>query len=173
MFFLLTVTLLNIGLTTDQYSTPPSPNRVDYPLIVNNALHCNPRQDPRFLCHATHKLNSNTQLSDECRRREFHRLDTTNLQIEVKFEINVKFHNLRLHPIPSHTTVNFISLPHLFIAINFCRFVSDLPIFRLLRDSITFFKHTHILKIYCSILMFRLIKSHPKHYFCFFRFLFK
>ena len=30
--------LLNIDFTTVQYSTPPTPNRVDYPLIVNNTL---------------------------------------------------------------------------------------------------------------------------------------
>ena len=30
--------LLNIDLTTDQYSTPLTPNRVDYPLIVNHTL---------------------------------------------------------------------------------------------------------------------------------------
>ena len=30
--------LLNIDLTTDQYSTPPTPNRVDYRLIVNDTL---------------------------------------------------------------------------------------------------------------------------------------
>ena len=35
--------LLNIDLTTDQYSTPPTPNRVDYPLIVNHTLVNSPR----------------------------------------------------------------------------------------------------------------------------------
>ena len=41
--------LLNIDLNTDQYSTPPTPNRVDYPLIVNDTLVNSSRQDPRFL----------------------------------------------------------------------------------------------------------------------------
>ena len=50
--------LLNIDLTTDQYSTSPTPNRVDYPLFVNNTLVSSPRQDPRFLYLATHKPNS-------------------------------------------------------------------------------------------------------------------
>ena len=48
---------LNIVLTTDQNSTTPKPNRVDYPLIINNTLVTNPRQYPRFLYLATHKLN--------------------------------------------------------------------------------------------------------------------
>ena len=61
--------LLNIDLTTDQYSTPPTPNRVDYPLIVNNTLINSPRRDPRFLYLATHKLNSNPHISDTRRRK--------------------------------------------------------------------------------------------------------
>ena len=136
--------LLNIDLTTDQYSTPPTPNRVDYPLIVNNTLVNSPRQDPRFLYLATHKLNSNRHISDTRRRKEFLRLEEPNL--ELKFEINVKFHNLSPHPIPSHTTVNFKSLPHPFIATNLSLFVSDNPPFRLLHGSITFLNTLTFLK---------------------------
>ena len=128
--------LLNIDLTTDQYSTPPTLNRVDYPLIVNNTLVSSRRQDPRFLYLATHKLNSNPHISNVRRRKEFLRLEDANL--ELKFEITVKFHNLSPHPIPSHTTVNFKSLPHPFIATNLSLFVSDNPPFRLLHGSITF-----------------------------------
>ena len=96
--------LLNIDLTTDHYSTHPTPNRVDYPLIANNTLVSSPRQDPRFLYLATHKLNSNPHISNVRRRKEFRRLEDATL--ELKFEITVKFHNLSPHPIPSHTTVN-------------------------------------------------------------------
>ena len=136
--------LLNIDLTTDQYSTPPTPNRVDYPLIVNNTLVNSPRQDPRFLYLATHKPNSNIHISNTRRRKEFLRLEETSL--ELKFEINVKFHNLSPHPIPSHTTVNFKSLPHPFIATNLSLFVSDNPPFRLLHGSITFLNTLTFLK---------------------------
>ena len=111
--------LLNIDLTTQystQYSTPPTPNRVDYPLIVNHTLVNSPRQEPRFLYLATHKLNTNPHISNTRRRKEFLRLEETSL--ELKFELNVKFHNLNPHPIPSHTTENFKSLPHPFIATN-------------------------------------------------------
>ena len=93
-------------------------------------------QNPRFLYLATHKLNSNPHVSNVRRRKEFLRLEDTNL--ELKFEITVKFHNLSPHPIPSHTTVKFKSLPHPFIATNFSLFVSDHPPFRLLHGSITF-----------------------------------
>ena len=136
--------LLNINLNTDQYSTLPTPNRVDYPLIVNNTLVNSPRQDPRFLYLATHKLNSNPHISDARRRKEFLRLEDTNL--ELKFEITVKFHNLSPHPIPSHTTFRFKSLPHPFIATNFSLFVSDNPPFRLLHGSITFLNTLTYLK---------------------------
>ena len=117
--------MLNIDLTTDQYSTPPTPNRVDYPLFLNNTLVNSPRHDPRFLYLATHKLNSNPHISNARRRKEFLRLEDTNL--ELKFEFTVKFHNSSPHFIPSHTTVNFKSLPHPFIATNLSLFVSDHP----------------------------------------------
>ena len=136
--------LLNIDLTTDQYSTPPTPNRVDYPLIVNNTLVSSPRQDPRFLYLPTHKPNSNPHISNLRRRKEFLRLKDANL--ELKFEITVKFHNLSPHPIPSHTTVNFKSLRHPFIATNLSLFVSDHPPFRLLHGSITFLNTLTFLK---------------------------
>ena len=136
--------LLNIDLTTDQYSTPHTPNRVDYPLIVNHTLVNSPRQDPRFLYLATHKFISNPHISDTRRRKEFLRLEKPSL--ELKLEINVKFHNLSPHPIPSHTTVNFKSLPHPFIATNLSLFVSDHPPFRLLHGPITFLNTLTFLK---------------------------
>ena len=101
-------------------------------------------KDPRFLYLATHKLNSNLHISDTRRRKEFLRLEEPSL--ELKFEINVKFHNLSPHPIPSHTTVIFKSLPHPFIATNLSLFVSDHPPFRLLHGSITFLNTLTFLK---------------------------
>ena len=136
--------MLNIDLTTDQFSTPPTPNCVDYPLIVNDTLVNSPRQDPGCLYLFTHKRNSKTNISNERRRKEFQRLDTTNL--EIKFEITAKFHNLSPHPIPSRTTVKFKSLPQPFITTNLSLFVSDHPPFRLLHGSITFLNTLTYLK---------------------------
>ena len=68
--------MIKIDLTTDQYSTPPTFNRVGYPLIINNTLVNSPRQNPSFLYLATHKLNPNPKISKERRRKEFQRLDT-------------------------------------------------------------------------------------------------
>ena len=127
--------LLKINLSTDHCSTPATPNSVDYPLIVNNTLVPSSRQNPRSLYRAPHKLNSDTQFSDNRRCNKFHRLDTTNL--DVKAEITVKFHNLSPHAIISHLTVNFKSLPYPFIATNLNLFVSDHPPFSLLHNSIT------------------------------------
>ena len=73
--------ILNIDLSVDQYSTPPTPNLVDYLLIANNTLVSSPRQDPCFLYFSTSKLDSNTQIFDERRRKDFHRKTTTNLEI--------------------------------------------------------------------------------------------
>ena len=83
--------LPNFDLTTDRCSTPPTPNRADYPLSVTDTLVNSPRQDPRYLDLANQKFNSNPIISNERRRKEFQRLDTTIL--EMKFEITAKFHN--------------------------------------------------------------------------------
>ena len=131
-------------MNTDQYSIPPTPNRVDYLLIVNDTLPNSPRQDPRFLYLATHKLNSNTHISDERRRKDFQRLDTTNL--EIKFVITAKIHNSSPHPIPSRTTVNFKSLPHPLIATYLSLFVSNNLPFRLPHGSLTFLNTLNFLK---------------------------
>ena len=134
-------------------------------MIVNDTLLSSPRQDPRFLYPATQKLNSNTQISDKRRGEEFHRLDTTNL--EVKFEIFDTFNNFCPHPIPSHTTVNFKSLPHPFIASNLSLFVSGHPPYRLLHGSITFLSTLTLFKKHRPTFIFILMKSSYKHYLLF------
>ena len=64
---------------------------VDYAIIVNDTLVSYPRQDPRFLYLATHKVNFNTQSFQLRRCKEFHHLDATNCQFI--FEITDGFHN--------------------------------------------------------------------------------
>ena len=135
---------VNVGLTTNQYSSPSPPNRANYPLFGNITLVTSRRQDPRVLYLATHKLNANTHISDERRRKQFHRLDTTNL--ESKFEITAKFHKLSTQPIPYHNTVNFKSILHPLIATNPNLLVSDHTPFRLLHGSNTFLNTLTFLK---------------------------
>ena len=69
---------LDNDLFTDQYSTPPTPKILFH-------LHSSPRQDPLFVHLATHKLNSITQTSDDCRPKGFHPLESTNLEIKLKY----------------------------------------------------------------------------------------
>ena len=57
--------LLKIDLYTDRYSTPPTPNPVHYPTIVEDTLVSSPRHDPRFKYLATHNLNSNTNVIEK------------------------------------------------------------------------------------------------------------
>ena len=139
-----------------------TPSRVDYHLIVNDTLVSSPRQDPRVLYLANHKLTSNTQISGDRRRKDIHRLDTTNLKI--RFEICVKFPKLSSHPVPSNTTVNFQSLPHPFIATNLYLFVGSLPSLPSQPQFYDIFEHPHIFKIYRPFLTFLSMKSSSKYY---------
>ena len=80
--------LLNFDLNTDQYSTPPTANRVDYPLIVNDTLVNSHHQDSRFLYLATNKLNSNTNFSNERRRKNFNVLTLQTWKTNLKSLLN-------------------------------------------------------------------------------------
>ena len=93
---------------------------------------------PDFFYLASQKLSSHHTISEEGRRKEISGLETRNLQL--KFEITVDFHNISPHPIPSHTSVIFKSLPHSFAKTKINLFVSDSPHLRLLDAFITFFK---------------------------------
>ena len=136
--------LINIDLDIDQYSSPPTPNRVDYPLIVDNTLVQSPRHDPRFRFFATHKITNHPSISATRRNTELQRLDTNSLQL--KFEVTVDFENLNPHPIPTHTRVRFKTTPHPFITTHLNLFVSDDHPFHLINGSITFFNTISHLK---------------------------
>ena len=66
--------LIKLDLDFDQYSTPSTPNRVDYPLIVDNTLIQSPRQDPRFRLLAIHKITNHPSISAARRYNELQRL---------------------------------------------------------------------------------------------------
>ena len=124
---------INIDLDIDQYSFPPNPNRVDYPLLVDNTLIRSPRQDPRFRFLAIHKITNHPSISATRRNTELQRLDTNSLQ--PKFEISVDFENLNPHPSSTHAHVHFKTTPHPFITTNLNLFVSDDPPYLLLNAS--------------------------------------
>ena len=135
---------LNLSLNINNYSTPPTPNRVDYPHFIDNTCITHPLDDPRFFYLASQKLSSHRTISEEGRRKEISGLETHYLQLKV--EITVDFHSISPHPIPSHTSVIFKSLPHSFDKTKINLFVSNSPHLRLLDASISFFKTLSQLK---------------------------
>ena len=137
--------LIIIDLDIDQYSTPPTPNRVDYPLIVDNTVIQSPRLDPRFRFLAIHKSTNRPSISATRKNTDLKRLDTNSLHFKV--EITVEVENLNPHPISTHAQVHFKTTPHPFITTNLNLFVSDDPPFPLINGSITFLLPFPVLNI--------------------------
>ena len=82
--------------TADQ-SRPTTPNFADYPLGVDGITIYDPQHDPRFPILAEHFITNNDLLSLKRKETELKRLQTPNL--ELKFEVKVKFQGLNPHPI--------------------------------------------------------------------------
>ena len=82
---------------TAEHSRPPTPNFADYPLRVDGITIYDPQNDPRFPNFAERFINNNDLLSHKRKETELKRLQTPNL--ELKFEVKVKFQGLNPHPI--------------------------------------------------------------------------
>ena len=82
--------------TYDQ-SRPPTPNFADYPIRVDGVTIYDPQNDPRFPLLAERFITTNNSLSNKRKKTELKRLQTPNL--ELKFEVKVKFQGLNPHPI--------------------------------------------------------------------------
>ena len=82
---------------TAEHSIPPTPNFADYPLRVDGITIYDPQNDPRFPILAERFINNNDLLSHKRKETELKRLQTPNL--ELKFEVKVKFQGLNPHPI--------------------------------------------------------------------------
>ena len=82
--------------TADQ-SRPPTPNFADYPLRVDGITIYDPQNDPRFPILPERFITNNNLLSQNRKETELKRLQTPNL--ELKFEVKVKFQGLNPHPI--------------------------------------------------------------------------
>ena len=82
---------------TAEHSRPPTPNFADYPLRVDGITIYDPQNDPRFPTLAERFINNNDLLSHKRKETELKRLQTSNL--ELKFEVKVKFQGLNPHPI--------------------------------------------------------------------------
>ena len=82
---------------TADHSRPPTPNFADYPLRVDGITIFDPQNDPRFPILAEGFIANNDLLSHKRKETELKRLQTPNL--ELKFEVKVKFQGLYPHPI--------------------------------------------------------------------------
>ena len=82
--------------TADQ-SRSPTPNFADYPLRVDGITIYDPQHDPRFPILAERFITNNDLLSHKRKETELKRLQTPNL--ELTFEVKVKFQCLNPHPI--------------------------------------------------------------------------
>ena len=82
---------------TAEHSRPPTPNFADYPLRVDGITLYDPQNDPRFPILAERFITKNDLLSNKRKETELKRLQTPNL--ELKFEVKVKFQGLYPHPI--------------------------------------------------------------------------
>ena len=82
---------------TADHSRPPTPNFTDYPIRVDGTTIYDPQNDPRFPVLTERFINANPALSNKRKELELKRLQTSNL--ELKFEVRVKFQGLNPHPI--------------------------------------------------------------------------
>ena len=82
---------------TADHSRPPTPNFADYPLRVDRITIYDTQNDPRFSISAGRFIANNDLLSQKRKETELKRLQTPNL--ELKFEVKVKFQGLNPHPI--------------------------------------------------------------------------
>ena len=101
--------------TADQ-SRPPTPNFADYPLRVDGITIYDPQHDPRFPILAERFITNNDLLSHKRKETELKRLQTPNL--ELKFEVKVKFQGLNPHPIFHVSKIEHKTSPAPFEVVN-------------------------------------------------------
>ena len=81
---------------TSQHSRPPTPNFADYPLRVDGTTIYKPQADPRFPVLTERFIDNNDTLSTKRIETELKSLQNPNL--ELKFEVTVKFNSLNPYP---------------------------------------------------------------------------
>ena len=82
---------------TSDHSRPPSLNFADYPISVDGTTIYDPQNDPRFPRLTERFIANNNSLSNKRIELELKRFQNPNL--ELKFEVKVKFEGLNPHPI--------------------------------------------------------------------------
>ena len=120
--------------TADQ-SRPPTPNFADYPHRVDGITIYDPQHDPRFPILAERFITNNDLLSHKRKETELKRLQTSNL--ELKFEVKVKFQGLNPRPIFHVSKIEHKTSPAPFEVVHI-EFERDLNIPTITYDRITF-----------------------------------
>ena len=82
---------------TSDHSRPPAPNSADYPILVDGTTIYDPQNDPRFPILTQRFIANKNSLSNTRKELELERLQNVNL--ELKFEVKVKFQGPNTHPI--------------------------------------------------------------------------
>ena len=82
---------------TAEHSRPPTPIFADYPIRVDGTTIYDPSHDPRFPIITERFIANNDLLSPKRRETELKRLQNPNL--ELKFEVKVKFQGFNAHPV--------------------------------------------------------------------------
>ena len=116
-------------------SRPPTPNFADYPLRVDGITIYDPQNDPRFSILAERFITNNNLLSHKRKETEQKRLQTPNL--ELKFEVKVKFQGLNPHPIFHVSKIEHKTSPAPFEVVHI-EFERDLNIPTITYGKITF-----------------------------------
>ena len=80
-----------------EHSRPPTPNFADYLIQFDGSTKYDLSNDPRFPLLTERFIANNDLLSNKRKETELKRLQTPNL--ELKFEVKVKFQGLNPHPI--------------------------------------------------------------------------
>ena len=118
-------------------SRPPTPNFADYPLRVDGITIYDPQNDPRFPILVERFIANNNLLSQKRKETEIKRLQTPNLELE--FEIKVKFQGVNPHPIFHVSKIEHKTSPAPFEVVHI-DFERDLNIPTITYGKITFCK---------------------------------
>ena len=94
---------------TRKHSRPPTPSFADSPKRVDHTTISKPKNDPRFPILTERFITTNDSLSNKRKETVLKGLQTSNL--ELKFEVKVKFQGLNSHPVFRVSKIEHKSTP--------------------------------------------------------------
>ena len=105
-------------------------------MYIGNDLIQSPRHDPRYTLAPIHRIFNNPHLSEDRKREELERLQSTSF--EITFQITVRFEGLNPHPIYTQAHVFFVTTPYPFITERVNIHVNDEHPYETINGKITF-----------------------------------